>query len=257
MKLGFLGTGAITSAMVTGLHAAGSGHSILVSPRNPEVAAGLAARFPEVRVAGSNQEVVDESRTVVLAVRPQIAADVIPELRFRAGQHVISVISGFPVARVSALVTPASYVTRAVPLPSAARRRSPTAVYPPDPATIELFSLIGAAFGVESETEFSAVCSTTATMAAWFAFADATAAWLSKQGVPASKARDYIARIYLGMAETAVERQGESFEALAKDHATRGGTNEQFLGHLTAHGVFEQIAAGLDGILRRVTSKSG
>ena len=256
MKLGFLGTGAITSAMVTGLAAAGSRHAIFLSPRNPDVAAGLAARYREVRVAGSNQQVVDECETVVLAVRPQIAAAVIPELLFRPGQHVISVISGFPVARISALVAPAGKITRAVPLPSAARRRSPTGVYPPDPATIELFSSLGAAFGVESETEFSAVCSVTATMAAWFAFADATASWLAEQGVPPYKARDYIARIYLGMAETAVERPEETFQALAKEHATRGGTNEQFLGHLTAHGVFEQVSGGLDGILRRVTAKS-
>ena len=45
MKLGFIGTGAITFAIVTGLRSTSSGPaSILLSPRNGEVAADLASR---------------------------------------------------------------------------------------------------------------------------------------------------------------------------------------------------------------------
>ncbi len=253
MRLGFLGTGTITSAIVTGLHAASSGHSIVVSPRNPDVAADLARRFPEVFVAASNQEVLDDSETVVLAVRPQIAESVLGELRFRPDHQAISLMSGVTVARIGALVAPATRISRAVPLPSAARRRCPTGVYPPDPATLQLFSHLGAAFGVESETEFAAVCTTTATMATWFAFADGAATWLAQQGVPEDKARDYIARIYFGLAETAVEHPETSFQSLAREHATRGGTNEQVLAHMTAAGVFERFAEALDAVMRRVS----
>jgi pyrroline-5-carboxylate reductase len=48
-KLGFLGTGAITSAMVTGLKTAGKeSRAILLSPRSAAVAADLANRFDKV-----------------------------------------------------------------------------------------------------------------------------------------------------------------------------------------------------------------
>src|SRR5579872_6679391 len=113
MTLGFLGTGAITSAIVTGLHAASSGYSTRVSPRNPDVAADLARRFPEVSIASSNQQVVDDSDTVVIAVRPQIAEAVLAELRFRPDHQVISLMSGFMVARVAVLVAPATKISRA------------------------------------------------------------------------------------------------------------------------------------------------
>ena len=62
MRLGFIGTGTITTAMVTGLcTAAETPEHILVSPRNAERAAGLAEAFTQVAVAKDNQEVIDGS----------------------------------------------------------------------------------------------------------------------------------------------------------------------------------------------------
>lgn len=252
MRLGFLGTGAITSAMVTGLSAASSEYAMVLSPRNGVIAADLARRFPNVAMASSNQAVVDACETVVIAVRPQIAEEILKELRFTGGQNVISVVSGFPVARLAGLVAPAAKITRVVPLPSAARRKSPTAIYPRDGLTVELFALLGTAFAVDTEREFDALCTVTATMATYFAFAGGVAGWLTQEGIAAQEARDYVARIFLGLAETAVEERGSSFEQLAADHATRGGTNEQVLTYLRGHGVFERIDEALDGVMRRV-----
>ena len=263
MKLGFLGTGAITSAMVTGLNSpssssfsgAGVGqHSILLSPRNAALAADLAGRYPQVSVASSNQEVVDECDSIVVAVRPQIAEHVLSELHFPPDRNIVSLVSGFSVRRLASLVAPATRVARAVPLPSAARRRSPTAIYPRDRDAVDLFALLGAAFAVDSEREFDALCTATATMAAYFAFADGAASWLARNGILPDQARDYIARIYAGLSDTAMEHPERSFQALAADHATRGGTNEQILTALTAHGVFEKFSEGLDGVMRRVTA---
>ena len=75
MKIGFIGTGAITTAMVEGLCKTENPPSdIVVSPRNKKKAEKLAARFDNVRIAGDNQVVVDECDCIVLAVVPQIAA---------------------------------------------------------------------------------------------------------------------------------------------------------------------------------------
>jgi pyrroline-5-carboxylate reductase len=257
MKLGFLGTGAITSAMVTGLNFPHDGkHSIVLSPRNAAAAHDLARRFPQVSAASSNQEVVDQCGTVVIAVRPQIAESVLSELRFRTDHKVISLVSGFSVRRLAGLVAPAASISRAVPLPSASRRRSPTGIYPRDGHTIGLFALLGAAFAVDTEHEFDALCTATATMATYFAFADGAASWLKRNGIPPEQARDYIARIYAGLADTAMEEPERSFQALAADHATRGGINEQVLTLLTAHGTFEKFSECLDGVMRRVTAAS-
>ena len=133
VRLGFVGTGAITSAIVTGLNAAGlGGDTILVSPRNAETAAALAAKFPSVTVAASNQAVLDGSDVVMLAVRPQVAAEVLSELKFRADHRVISLMAIVPLEQVRAMVVPAHTVTRAVPLPLVADCCGPTPIFPPD-----------------------------------------------------------------------------------------------------------------------------
>ena len=78
MKIGFVGTGEIALAMVTGLSSPGAApHSIRLSPRNHAIAADLANRFPGVSVASSNQEVLDSCETAVIAIKPQIARSVL------------------------------------------------------------------------------------------------------------------------------------------------------------------------------------
>lgn len=237
--------------MVTGL--SGEGHAIGLSPRNAEVAADLARRFPGVRVAASNQEVLDECEVAVIAVRPQIAQEVLAALRFREDHHAISLVSGLRLERLRELVRPAGSVTRAVPLPSAARRRCPTAIYPRDRAAIEMFTSLGAAFAADTEDEFDAFCTATATMATYFAFAGGVSSWLTRHGIGQAEARDYVARIFAGMSQTATEAPDRSFRELAAEHATKGGTNEQLLGELTRGGVWERLSDALDGVMRRVT----
>jgi pyrroline-5-carboxylate reductase len=256
MDLGFVGTGAITSAIVTGLQSAGCSYSIWVSPRNAEVASGLVRRCPAVSVASSNQEILDRCDTVVLAIRPQVARSVIPELRFHPGHQVISLVGTFALNVVSELVRPAATVVRAVPLPAAAKRRSPTAVYPADPLALALFSLVGPAFAVNTEAEFDALCTATSTMASYFAFADAVAAWLVSHGLEEAEARGYVSYVFSGLAETAVESPDRSFHVLACEHATPGGLNEQVHRHLVERGVFAAVAEGLDAVMRRVTAGS-
>src|SRR5271154_4917298 len=69
--LGFIGTGTITHAIVTGLcNAQDPPPQIWVSPRSNRRARELAASYPNVHVASSNQEVLDRTDTVMLAVLP-------------------------------------------------------------------------------------------------------------------------------------------------------------------------------------------
>jgi len=256
MKIGFLGTGAISSAMITGLCSTGAEHSIHVSPRNAETARDLARRFPQVTVASSNQEVVDASEIVVVAVRPPAAVEVLTALRFRPDHHVITLVNALSQQRAAALVAPAEHVVRAVPLPSTAQRRCPTAIFPADGPTEELFNLLGAAFAVETERQFEAFCTATATMATYFSLMDTIASWLSRNGIPPSQSRDYIARIFSGLADTAIEAPDRSFQTLASDHATPGGINEHIVKTLTGRGVFDTLSEILDAVMRRVTAAS-
>src|SRR5258705_8508816 len=144
MRLGFIGTGTITEAVVTGLLRFGvTFDHISLSPRNAETAAGLAALDGRVRACANNQEVLETSDIVCLAVVPQIATDVLSELRFDSRHHVISFIAGFPVHEVRRLVRTEGSVVRAIPLPAVAEGKGSTAICPPDGVAKSIFSAPG------------------------------------------------------------------------------------------------------------------
>ena len=254
MTLGFVGTGAITEAIVTGLSAEGGlAPAIRLSPRNATVAAGLATRFVNVSVSASNQAVLDECGTVVLAIRPQVAEQVLTALRFAPEHIVISLVAGYSSSRIAELVKPASGIWRAIPLPAVAQRRSPVAVYPPGGAAAELFAPLGQVYGIEIEAHLNALSTATSTMAAYFAIIGHTAAWVAGQGLPEQQARAYVAQLFAGLAGTGLESSDRSAAELSAAHATPGGLNEQFLRHLTREGVFDVLTEGLESVHRRAT----
>jgi pyrroline-5-carboxylate reductase len=251
-RLGFLGTGTIASAIVAGLcSGAEPDFRIFLSPRNAQIADRLASTFPQVTVAASTQELLDCSDRVILAVRPQIAHDVLASLRFRPDHRVISLIATFSQAQIAALVAPAARITCAAPLPTAASRASPTVIFPPDPVASNLFDRLGVAVEVTNESEFRALLATTAAMASYFSLLDTLSSWLKEQGVSRSTAREYISMMFHGLGQ--VPRiSALPFAELADEFKTKGGLNEQFAEELRRNGVFAACSAGLDAILARL-----
>jgi pyrroline-5-carboxylate reductase len=253
MKLGFIGTGALTAAIVTGLKSAGDNDvPVLLSPRNEDIATGLASRYREVRIAADNQAVLDESDTVMLAVRPQIAREVLAKLRFRRSHHVVSLIATLSPADVAALTAPAEQVTKALPMPMIAHRQGATIIHPPEPGMAAFFGRLGKVIEVETPGEFDALSVATATYASYFKYLDTIDRWLKDHGVADAKAHDYVATIFQALGNAPQTMPGADFMHLAQDYATRGGINEQILRELTAGKVFDAIAESLDGVHRRI-----
>ena len=73
MKLGFIGTGKITTSVVTGVcRSKIVFQKIIVSPRNKNIARKLKNKFKKVSIAKTNQEIVDKCNWVFLAVTPKV-----------------------------------------------------------------------------------------------------------------------------------------------------------------------------------------
>lgn len=255
MRLGFIGSGAITSAIVKGLCAAEGLHCpIVLSPRNARVAAELAATYRQVRVAATNQQVLDDSDVVFLAVRPQVAHEVLTSVAFRPAHRVISLVATFSQQRIAALVGPAATVTCAVPLPTVASHKGPTAIYPADPVAAALFGRLGIAIEAASESEFQALWASTAMMATYFTWLDTVGTWLADHRVPAGRAREYVGMMFSGLGGIG-QATGATFTELAQDFTTRGGLNEQCAAQLAEAGVFDACTRALDAILARIEAR--
>ncbi len=254
MRLGFVGCGTIASAIITGLHSAGFDEPIVVSPRNAEIAAALDRRFANVGVAESNQAVLDRCDIAVLAVRPQVAAEILAELTFRPDHQVISLIAATSLDYLRAATAPAAHVVRAVPLPMVARRQGPTALYPGSAVAKALFDRLGSAIEIDDERAFDAFTAATAIMASYFRFADAACAWMEDQGVAAPQADRFIRQMVFGLADTGMTTSDRSLRELADEHQTRGGLNEQVRQALEEKGVFTALAQALDSVQARLAA---
>ena len=93
MKLGFIGTGKITSSVVTGLcRSKISYKKILLSPRNRNVAKKLKRKFKKISIAKNNQDLINSCNWIFLAVTPTVGQKIIKYLKFKSRQTIISFI---------------------------------------------------------------------------------------------------------------------------------------------------------------------
>ena len=69
MKLGFIGSGKISSSVITGIcNSKISFTKILISPRNKKIAINLKKKFKKVIIAKDNQEIIDNCNWIFLSV---------------------------------------------------------------------------------------------------------------------------------------------------------------------------------------------
>lgn len=131
MKYGFIGIGTLAEAIIDGLIGTKlSVDSVIVSPRNAQVSARLAARHGVVTIASHNQAVVDNSDMVFIAVRPQVVESVLTSLKFPKGQHVVSLVAATSTQKLRSWVGSDTILTQAIPLPFVSARQGVTAVHP-------------------------------------------------------------------------------------------------------------------------------
>jgi pyrroline-5-carboxylate reductase len=101
----------------------------------------------------------------MLAVRPQIAHEVLPELQFRRSHHVVSLIATLSREEIAALTAPAEHVTKALPMPMIAHRLGATIICPSGRSMASLFGRLGKVIEVEDSSEFDALSVVNATFA--------------------------------------------------------------------------------------------
>lgn len=252
MRLGFIGTGVITQAVVKGLiRFSVLFDSIALSPRNAEIAAGLAALDPRVRVCRDNQEVLDTSDVICLAVVPQITEEVLSGLQFGARHHVISFIAGIPIDKVRKLARATGAVVRAIPLPAVAEGKGSTVICPPDEIAKQLFLPLGEAVEVDGERQFDALSAVTATMASFYAVLEAQASWLVRQGLSYDAARAFLSGFCVGLAHDTTQT-AQCFTAMIDHLMTPGGLNEQVHSELSERGTYTHFADALHRVFKRV-----
>jgi pyrroline-5-carboxylate reductase len=251
-QIGFIGTGHIAAPMVRFL--AARGNEVIVSERNAQVAAQLAASHG-VRV-GTNAQVVAESDVVFLCVRPHMARDVLAPLAFSADQTVVSVMAGVPLARLLSLCAPASEISMTIPLGYLEQGGCPLPVYPKADALARLFAPENPVFEVSSEEALNMHFAVCAFVPGALDLMATAGAWLAEQTGDAEQSARYVTQLLGGFLAALPDTGARTLPQARDALATEGTLSLQMTEGLRTGGAHDAVRDTLEAIGRRLEAKS-
>lgn len=252
MKIGFIGTGVISDAIIRGLMKSGADLYFLLSKRSQHYSTLLSKDFACVEVLDDNQAIIDQSDVVFLAVRPQVAELVLSGLTIPSDKEVISLIATLTHETLTAWFGNDMSLCRAIPLPFVSDRLGITAIYPDQATTKRLFTLVGTVVVAETQREFDRYGVASATMGVYFDAMATLTSWMVREGTPLNNANAYFNALFNGLNQTALNQPNVTFQEQVLAHCTPKGLNEQAVSVFREEGGHEALMATLDSLKKRL-----
>ena len=253
MKLGFIGTGKISSSVITGICGSSIKYSkIYVSARNSKIAIGLKKKFKRISVEKDNQKIVDNCNWVFLAVTPTVGKKIIKNLKFRSSQTIVSFISTITIPELKKMIKVNADIVRAIPLPPISLKKGPVPICPPNKKVKNFFNKIGSTVEIKNEKLSINFWSISGMMASYYEILKIMSDWLVKKGMKRLDAQKYITTLFLALSEDAVVNSKKELKYLVKESQTPKGLNEQGLKEMSKKGVYKSLINTLNSIHKRL-----
>ena len=251
MKIGFLGTGHITSAVIEGIFKSKLKiDKIYVSPRNREISKKLSKKFKKVIISNNNQKLIDLSNWVFLAITPKVGRKILKDLNFRKNQKIISFISTINLKDLK-ILTNNKNITRVIPLPFIGIKIGPIVICPKEKKITQFFNKLGKTIEIKNEKISKSFWTTSSFMAPFYYFLESTSKWLVSKGVNKKSAENYTRELFLALSQDAVHKQKISLKQLVSESQTPGGINAQALKELKKKKFYKIQQKVLNSIFKR------
>jgi pyrroline-5-carboxylate reductase len=259
--IGFVGGGNMAGALIKGLLAAGlyRPEQLWASDVDAQQRGSLRRRF-RIGVTEDNAALVRGSKIIVLAVKPQIMAEVLAQLReaVTPAKLFLSIAAGVSAARLQAGLGTNARVLRVMPNTPALLGKGMSVLVRGQHATaaderlgLRLLRAVGQAVAVQDERLLDAVTGLSGSGPAYaYLFAEGLIAGGINAGLPASLATQLVLQTLAGAAAM-LQETGESPEALRAMVTSPGGTTLAGLTELGARGFKDAVAAAVVAATRR------
>ncbi|RLA27122.1 MAG: pyrroline-5-carboxylate reductase [Gammaproteobacteria bacterium] len=235
LKIGFIGGGNMTQAIISGL--VRSGHTpqcLLVADPDPAQSERIHSIQADIQVTTDNDATVNDANIVVLAVKPQIMATVIGTLTLPAesGSRVyLSIAAGITLNSLKTLLDPAQAIVRIMPnqpalvgagmsvltaTPATSKEQKARAFY--------VAEAMGAAAWLDDEAKMDAVTAVSGSGPAYFyLFMEIIEACGRDMGLPPELASKLVRQTAFGAGRAAVDSALE-LDTLRSSVTSKGGT---------------------------------
>ena len=187
-----------------------------------------------VQVATDNVAAVSSAEVVLLAVKPQVLAEVCAPLSAVgfSDKFVISIAAGISLARLTALLPTATSIVRVMPNTPALVGEGMAGLFAAKNTSENdrtfaqnLLAAVGKTLWVDSEEQMHAVTAASGSSPAYFfQFLEAMQQGLIKMGLSAENARELVQQAILGSAKMVVENPQVDLATLRQNVTSKGGT---------------------------------
>ena len=236
--IGFIGVGELALYTIRGARRGGYRGRLLLSPRNRDKAALLAAQY-DCEVQANNQAVVDNSDCVVIATRPADCLATLAALDFKPGQLLLSVVAGIEIEQLRDFLADGIEVVRAMPVSSAEAGASPTLVYPDNKFVRAFFDHCGNSIPVDNEAYFTQGSVLACVYCWFFSLFDTLIEATSGPDLPAPLSAELVMGMARGAAELALAKSATTPAEIAAGIATEGTFSKLGLDLLHQNTAFE------------------
>ncbi|QLD32439.1 pyrroline-5-carboxylate reductase [Mannheimia varigena] len=238
-KLAFIGTGNMAFAIIQGLLKSGYPASQIIACNKSNL-----ARREELQAVGittnfANREAVEQSEVVVLAVKPQMMAEVcaeFAEVDF-SDKWVISVAAGVSVKRFEELLPRAKNIIRTMPNTPSLIGKGMTGLFAKKSVNStacefaeELMSAVGKCYWMEREEQINYIIAITGSSPAYFfRFMEAMQQSAMQMGFSEQDARLLVQSAALGAAKLVEANPAIPLSTLRENVTSKGGTTAKAL----------------------------
>jgi len=251
MKIGFLGTGHITSSVIEGIYKSKLKiKKIYISPRNRLISNKLRKKFKKVSISKNNQQLVDMVNWVFLAVTPKVGNKILKDLNFKSNQKIVSFISTINIETLKKY-TKNKKVIRVIPMPFIGIKKGPIIVCPKDKKVKKFFDKLGTTIEIKNEKISKNFWTTSSFMAPFYQIMATTSDWLVRKGVNRKEAENYSREFFLALSQDSIFKNKLSLKQLVSESQTPGGINAQALRELKKKKFYKIQQKVLNSVFKR------
>ncbi len=253
MKIGFLGTGEISKAVILGLLKSKIKYSkIYISRRNKKNSTYLSSLNKKIIVLNENQKIINNSDWIFLSVTPDVGCKILKKLKFKKSQTIISFISTIKMRDLKKFIKVKAKIFRAIPLPPISLMKGPIPIYPPNKKIRIFFDKIGDSIEIKNEDLSLNFWAISSLMAPYYQLLDSSSKWLQNRGLEKKASQKYITSLFSSLSDFANLYAKKDLNLLVKSSQTPKGLNEQTLKFLKKSGFYKNLNNSLNLILKRL-----
>lgn len=259
-NIAFIGAGNMTNAIVSGMVGAGYAPDRIMLTNRSEAKLTALAHLG-VHTSTNNDDALDFADFIVLAVKPQMLAEVIAKLpaSLRQQKQYISIAAGVTVERIQTLLGAPCDIVRTMPNTPASIGMGMTGLYAAENTDSRLTELaeyclrqVGSTLWVTREAQINDVIAAAGSAPAYlFLFAEAMQEKAEALGFSSADAKHLVAHALAGAGQMLLSNADTPFSELRANVTSKGGTTAKAVEHFQNAGLVGIVGDAMQAAVDR------